>query len=131
MDTVKIFLKDIGQIAGMLGVEKSRPLSADEKAKFVAERCTHVKRKGAACRPCIANAIMQYEVYAAKVQKDVDCAVVCPRCKTDPETVHTIGHPRTSHRVFPKHRKPPYKNDWRDVRCLAAHLHAAWDHLRR
>ena len=119
----------------MLTVGERRELTSDEKAKFVAERCKHVKRQGAACRPCIANAIRQYEVYAAKMQKDLDCAVVCPRCKTDPETVHTIGRPRTHHqnfipRLFPKHRKPPYQSDWKEVRCLAAPLHVAWDKSR-
>jgi len=129
MNVVKV-LQDIKKMGRLLTVS-SRPLSADEKAKFVAERCKHVKRQGAACRPCIANAIGQYELYAAKGQKDFDCKVVCPRCTTDPETGHIIGHPRTHHRLFPKHRKPPYKNDWREVRCLAARIHAAWDFCRR
>lgn len=122
-------MSQVSRIGNLL-VGKPRPLSADEKAKFVAERCKHVKRKDAACRPCIANAIMQYEVYAAKVQKDFDCAVLCPDCKKDPETIHTIGHPRTHHRHFPKKRRPPFR-DWKDVRCLAAGLHAAWDRSRR
>lgn len=122
-------MQDVRKIATML-VGESRPLTSDEKAKFVAERCKHVKRKGAACRPCIASAIMQYEVYAAKVQKDFDCAVLCPDCKKDPETIHTIGHPRTHHRHFLKKRRLG-KQDWRDVRCLAAGLHAAWDRVRQ
>lgn len=129
-------MKQVGQINLML-VGKPQPFTAADKAKWVTEHCTHTKRKGtgrydvrvaeAACRPCIANAIIQYEAHAAMLAKERACAVICPRCEADPVTFQTAGQPRTSHRVFPKKRRPPYQNDWKEVRCLAAPIHAAWD----
>lgn len=123
-------MQDMGKIVSNLKIGESRPLSPREKAAHVVMNCKHTTNKKAACADCVANAIMQYEVYAAKVQKDFDCAVLCPDCKKDPETIHTIGHPRTHHRHFLKKRRLG-KQDWRDVRCLAAGLHAAWDRVRQ
>jgi len=123
-------MPQIGKITRMLLAGESRPFTSTEKAKWVAEHCKHTKRKDTACLPCIANAISQYEVHAAHVQKVVDCAIICPRCKDDPETVRISGRPMTHHRVYLKKRRPSSPNDWKDVRCLAAPLYAAWDKLR-
>lgn len=114
----------------LLAVGKSRELTSREKASFVVTRCKHTRNKNAGCLECIASAIAQYEIYAALKQYRADCAVVCERCETD-NSATFVGSPRTSHRLFPKHRKPPYQNDWRDVPCKASVLHAVWDRLHK